>query len=79
MFKKKTTEDKELSALKTRVSKLPTADLSSWCDQALFGIGRSLSDWERYSNDDSLNEAKMGAEALVAVLEEIISRRSNGI
>lgn len=77
MLGRKTKEQKELSALEKRISKLSTGDLLSWADQALFGIGRSIADYERFKSIDSLKEAQMGAEALNKVLETVISRISD--
>lgn len=75
MWKKKQPfEQTPKSDLEKRIEKIPTADLMTWADQALFGVGRSLSDWERYKSHESLEEARMGAEALAKVLETIIKR-----
>lgn len=77
MLGRKNKEQKEMTALEKRIEKLATADLLSWADQALFGIGRSMSDWERFKSIDSLKEAQMGAEALTKVLETLILRTEN--
>lgn len=74
MWKKKQQPETPKTDLEKRIDKIATPDLMSWADQALFGVGRSLSDWERYKNEDSLEEAYMGAEALAKVLAAIIQR-----
>lgn len=74
---KEKAETKEKTTLEKRIEKLATADLLSWADQALFGIGRSMSDWQRFKKEESLEEARMGAEALAKVLETIIIRTNN--
>jgi hypothetical protein len=77
MLGRKTKGQKELTALEKRISKLATGDLLKWADQALFGIGRSIADYERYKSIESLKEAEMGAEALHKVLETVITRISD--
>lgn len=72
---RKRKEEREKTKLEQRVSKLSTPDLVSWSEQALYGIGRSLSIWQRSpESKEFLEEARMGAEALHVVLEEIKAR-----
>jgi len=74
MIRKKA--EREKSKVEKRVAKLPTPDLVSWAEQALYGIGRSLSSWQRAPEQHEwLEEARMGAEALNAVMAEISSRQ----
>lgn len=78
MFKRK--EERERTKLEIRVSKLPTADLVQWAEQALYGIGRSLSTYQRSTeNEEFLDEAVMGAEALHVVLKEVAARHAKRI
>lgn len=60
--------------LEARVEKIPTPDLLQWAEQALFGIGRSLSDWQRGNSREALVEAEQGSEALHAVMRELRKR-----
>jgi hypothetical protein len=70
-------EERERTRLEERVSKLPTADLNHWCDQALYSIGRNLSGFQRAPEQvELLEEARIGADALLVVLTEIKSRHS---
>jgi hypothetical protein len=70
-------EEREKTKLEERVSKLPTVDLVGWADQALYGIGRNLSGYQRDPSAKELfEEARMGAEALLVVLNEIKSRHA---
>jgi len=70
-------EVKEKSRIEKRVSVIDTPDLIKWADQALFGIGRGLTDWGRTDEYLALEEAKIGAESLLAVLEELARRSEN--
>lgn len=60
--------------LERRIAKLGTPDLATWAHQAIYGIGRTLNEWERTHDDALLMEAEQGAEALLAALREIRSR-----
>lgn len=75
MFKKAVPE-KERTKLEARVAKIPTAELVSWAEQALFGLGRSLSAWQRGHDAMDLEEAVIGADALQAVMKELKSRHN---
>lgn len=77
MLGRKTKEQKQDDAIQKRIQNLGTSDLLGWADQALFGIGRSIVDYQRYKSLDSLKEAHLGAEALVKVLATVISRVSD--
>lgn len=70
----KTQKQPSKSKIQRRVDRLPTADLMGWAEQAIYGIGRSLSDWKRHGNKESLNEALEGSEALTAVVTAIRDR-----
>lgn len=59
-----------------RVAVIPTADLEMWADQALYDLGRCLSMYQKNKENAYLDEARIGAEALHAVVEEIYKRRS---
>lgn len=73
--------EKEKTQLEKRVAALPSDDLTKWADQALYGIGRNMSDWAKTTEPIYLEEAKIGAEALVAVMSELKNRHEgyNGI
>lgn len=63
-----------MTKVEKRVSRIATPDLSAWAEQSLFAIGRSLAAWQRGGSDDVLAEAAEGAEALHAVLKELLRR-----
>lgn len=74
-FKKKKEWNKPFSEkVANRVSKIPTADLEMWIDQSLYEIGRCLSGYQKSREAVYLNEARSGAEALHAVVEELHRR-----
>jgi hypothetical protein len=62
------------SRVEKRVASIPTDDLVSWSEQALFGIGRHLTSWQKNRNIQDLDEAEVAAEALYAVVRELKKR-----
>ena len=59
-----------------RVSKIPTAELEMWVDQAIYEVGRCLSGFSKNREQVFLDEARTGAEALHAVVEELHKRNT---
>lgn len=57
-----------------RVSRLQTAEMQGWVDQALYEVGRCLSMYQRSRDDLYLDEALTGAEAIHAMLDELRKR-----
>jgi hypothetical protein len=57
-----------------RVSGIGTSDLVMWAENALYVIGKEITHHQRDKNLDSLYEARMGAEALLAITDELIKR-----
>lgn len=74
MFKKKIKSEIPLTKIQRRVSSLPTTELLAWTDQIIYSVGRNLSAWQKTQHDASLEEARMGAEALHAILETLNAR-----
>lgn len=75
MFNKKAKWDKPFpEKVAKRVAKIPTAELSSWAEQALFELGRCLSLYEKHRETYYLDEALAGAEAAHAVISELHKR-----
>jgi hypothetical protein len=68
------TEEKTRTRLEKRVATIPTSDLVAWSEQALFGIGRHLTAWQRSHDKADVVEAEEAAEALYAVVRELKSR-----
>lgn len=73
IFKKKT-ETKTKTKVEKRVSTLSTAELITWTDQVLYSVGRNVSVWQKSQDKYSLEEARMGAEALHAIMNALTER-----
>jgi hypothetical protein len=58
-----------------RVSKIPTAELEMWIEQATYEIGRCMSAYAKNRDSDyALQEALLGAEALHAAVDQLVRR-----
>jgi len=66
--------EQEQTKLEKRVASLDTHDLVKWVDQTLFTIGKNVISWDRSGEPEMLSEAELGAEALHAVIKELIKR-----
>jgi hypothetical protein len=60
--------------IQKRVSKLPTPELISWAENALFVIGKEVTTWMRTNEKHLLNDAEMGAEVLNEIIKELKRR-----
>jgi len=60
-----------------RVKRIPTNDLTTWADQAIYELGRVLSIYERNRTPEASKELVTAAEALHAVADEINKRTAN--
>jgi hypothetical protein len=69
---------KEKSRIEKRVEALPTGELLPWTENALYTIGRNLSSWQKTKDAATLEEARVGAEALHVILESLVKRHANG-
>lgn len=78
LWSRKQGEDKEKTKLEQRVSRLPTSDLLNWSDQAVYSLGRDLSDWRKGGPDHLLVEAELAVESLMVTVQELKTRRTNG-
>jgi hypothetical protein len=75
LFKKKEVWVKPFSErIAKRVKTIPTGELSMWVDQAMYDLGRCLTQYDKTRDINYLNEALVGAEAIHAVVDEIHSR-----
>lgn len=68
---------REKTRIEKRVEMLPAGELIPWIEQALYGIGRNLSAWQKSQNKDSLEEARLGAEVLHTIMESLSKRYSS--
>jgi hypothetical protein len=71
MLKKK---NQQKSKIEQRVEKLSTPDLVQWAEHALYSIGRNLTDYIRSNDKNVLEETVLGAEAMLAVMQELKNR-----
>lgn len=60
--------------LEQRVSKIGTSDLVMWAENSLFVIGKEVTNRK---SENALDEALLGAEALVAIVKELKKRSLN--
>jgi hypothetical protein len=72
MFKKKELWIKPFSEkVSKRVKKIPTGELTLWLDQAMYDLGRCITQYEKTREQNYLDEALLGAEAIHAVVDEL--------
>jgi hypothetical protein len=74
IFKRKSKTVKELTKVQRRVNTLPTQELLTWTDQIMYSVGRNLSAWQKTQYKDNLEEARLGAESLNAILNTLSER-----
>lgn len=74
LFKDKDWDKPFSEKIAKRVSKIPTAELEMWIDQAIYEVGKCLSSYQKSREKVYLDEARNGAEALHAVVEELYKR-----
>jgi len=60
--------------IQKRVANISTPDLVMWAENALYVIGKEITHHQRDKNLESLYEARMGAEALLAITDELLKR-----
>jgi hypothetical protein len=61
------------------VASIPTPELVTWAENALFVIGKEVTGWLRTRDVALLEEADLGAEALYAITQELKRRVNSGI
>jgi hypothetical protein len=66
------------TSLTKRVEKIGTSELILWSENSLFVIGKNLTGWARSQDAFLLEEAHLGAEALLAITAELKKRERNG-
>jgi hypothetical protein len=74
LFKDKDWDKPFSEKVAKRVSRIPTAELEMWIDQAIYEVGKCLSSYQKSREKVYLDEARNGAEALHAVVEELYKR-----
>jgi hypothetical protein len=76
IFKRKSKMTKELTKVQRRVKSLSTPELLNWTDQIMYSVGRNLSAWQKTQYKDNLEEARLGAESLSAILDTLSERHT---
>ncbi len=61
------------------MASIPTPELVTWAENALFVIGKEVTGWLRTRDVALLEEADLGAEALYAITQELKRRVNSGI
>lgn len=75
LFKKKEPWVKPFSEkIANRVKRIPTGELTIWIDQAMYDLGRCITQYEKSRDPLVLKEALTGAEAIHAVVDELNTR-----
>lgn len=67
--------EKARSKAYERLDRLPSTEVLNWGDQALSGTWRCLDQYRHHGTPESLQEAREGLEALVAVLDVLENRQ----
>jgi len=60
--------------IQKRISRLPSAELVTWAENALFVIGKEITGWQRSGNKEMLMDSELGAEALLEIVKELKRR-----
>lgn len=74
MFRKRNPTERPKSKVEKRAAALPTSELIGWSESAVYSVGRNLSYWQRDPNKFYLEEAKLSAEALLAIVNTLEER-----
>lgn len=78
IFQKKKDGSQPQSKLEKRVASISTPELVAWAENALFVIGKELTHWLRNKEAIRLEDAHLGAEALLAITKELKKRSVDG-
>lgn len=60
--------------LEKRIASISTPELITWAENSLFVIGKETTNWLRTKDGLLLDEAEVGAEALLAIIKELKKR-----
>jgi hypothetical protein len=63
--------------LQKRISGIGTYELVAWAENALYVIGKEITHAQRTRDELALDEAILGAEALLEITKELKKRASN--
>lgn len=74
---KKIKQEREKTKVEKRIAVLPVSELLPWSEQAIYSLGRNLSSWQKTQDKFYLDEAKVAAEVVHAITEELYKRTAN--
>jgi hypothetical protein len=74
ILRKKQDGHQPQTKIQKRISNLPTPELVSWAENALYIIGKEITGWQRSSNKELLMDSELGAEALLEIIKELKRR-----
>lgn len=74
IFRKKKAGNQHQTKIQKRVATISTPDLVMWVENSLFTIGKGVTSWQKTQQIEQLYEAEMGAEALLAITQELKKR-----
>jgi hypothetical protein len=77
IFKKIRAGNQQPTKLQKRIAGISTHELVVWAENSLFVIGKNIVHHQR-DGLDAIAEAEIGAEALLAITQELKKRLQNG-
>lgn len=73
----KAKQEREKTKVEKRVATLPTSELLPWSEQAIYSLGRNLSSWQKTQDSFYMEEARIAAEVVHVITEELCKRTRN--
>lgn len=67
-------EDPARRKARERMTQLPRVEVLDWADQAGSGVAKALDDYRRHNTPESLEDARMGIQALLGVVDVLQGR-----
>lgn len=73
----KVKQERAKTKVEKRVSMLSTSELLPWSEQAIYALGRNLSAWQKSQENFYIEEARVAAEVVHVITEELCKRTRN--
>lgn len=70
-------QERQKSKVEKRVAMLSTSELLPWSEQAIYSLGRNLSAWQKSQEHFYIEEARVAAEVVHVITEELARRTRN--
>lgn len=74
IFKKGNKDIPKKTKIEKRVETLPTSELVGWSETTLYSVSNNLNSWQKSREKAFLEEAKIGAEVLSAIIKTLQER-----